>query len=197
MTGSAVTLISTEGTEAVVAASDDAARACAELEFAMGEGPARDAFARGRPVLVPELGGPQDGSWTGFGPAAYDVGVRAVFAVPLQVGAVRFGVLSLYDGVPRRLAPPETTRVLALAEVATEMLLDSSAATSHGEIDPDLDQALGFRGEVYQAQGMVMVALEVPLPEALARMRGHAFATDRDLLGVALDIVGGRLELLR
>jgi AmiR/NasT family two-component response regulator len=46
---------------------------------------------------------------------------------------------------------------------------------------------------VYQAQGMVMVQLRVPMDEAMARVRAYAFAHDRTLESVARDIVARTL----
>jgi AmiR/NasT family two-component response regulator len=48
---------------------------------------------------------------------------------------------------------------------------------------------------VYQAQGMVMIQLGVPLGEAMARLRAHAYAQDRTLGSVARDIVARTLTL--
>ena len=101
----------------------------------------------------------------------------------------------MFADFPRFLDGAELSQGLALSELATEVLLDSSAATSDGEIDPDLKSALGFRSEIYQAQGMLMVTLGIPLAEALAMMRAHAFADGRKLIDVAIDIVEGRLDL--
>ena len=193
--GAVVTLKSVEDSEAIAAASDSTSRARAELEFSVGEGPAHDAFARGEPVLVGDLGGPLGSVWPGYGPAARAAGIAAVFAFPLQVGASRFGVLSMFADVPRFLDGAELSQGLALSELATEVLLDSSDDTNDGEIDPDLKSALGFRSEIYQAQGMVMVALETAPPEALAIMRAHAFSSGRKLIDVSIDIVERRLDL--
>lgn len=88
-------------------------------------------------------------------------------------------------------------RCLAMSEMATEMLLNSSAASPEGEIDPNLKSALSFRSEIYQAQGMVMAALGVALPEALSRMGAHAFVAGRHLIDVSADIVEGRLQLTK
>ena len=55
-----------------------------------------------------------------------------------------------------------------------------------------LDEAIEHRAEVFQAQGMVMVQLGVPLAEALVRIRAHAYAHDRPLNKVAADIVARR-----
>jgi hypothetical protein len=83
-----------------------------------------------------------------------------------------------------------------LTELATEMVLDGyswAAAQGPPELPPlDMD---GMRDQVYQAQGMVMVQLGVSLSEALARMRAHAFASDRGLADLAADILAGRARL--
>ena len=193
--GAAVTLSPADGSESVVAASDPVSHRMAELEFGVGEGPARDARLRGKPVLVPQLGIMEDGAWPGYTAVARESGICAVFAFPLQVGAARFGALTVFGDAPISMDLPDLAKCLAMSELATERLLDTSVATIDGAIDPDLDRALGLRGEIYQAQGMVMVALDITLAQALARMRAHAFQAGRDLLDVAVDIVGGRLEL--
>ncbi len=165
------------------------------MEFGLGEGPSRDAFSRGKPVLVPELGGHLDGSWPAYTATAHDAGIGAVYAFPLQVGASRFGVLTVFASQPRTLDRDELAKCLAMVQLATDMLLASSASSVDGEIAPDLKGALGLRGEIYQAQGMVMMALRFSLPEALALMRARAFADGRDLLDVSIDIIEGRLHL--
>ena len=193
--GAAVTLKLTDGSEAVAAAFDATSRRLAELEFSVGEGPSHGAFVQGRPVIVSELSGLQGGRWPGYTPAAQAEGLGAVFAFPLQLGASRFGVLSLFADETRRLDRDEMAKCLAMSELATEMLLASSVSTPDGEIDPDLKSALSFRSEIYQAQGMVMAALKIALPEALARIRAHAFAAERHLVDVSVDILEGRLHL--
>jgi len=177
-----------------VASSGEVGRAVAELEFALGEGPTRDSWDNRRPLFVADLTAPGT-PWVGFAPAAVAAGVRAVYAVPLHVGAAQFGAFTMYSAGRRYLGPEETLQVLVLAELATELLLDSSAASAGGEIDPHLESALDIRSEIYQAQGMLMVSLRLGLPEALARMRGHAFAVGRDIVDVAGDIIEGRLAL--
>lgn len=48
--------------------------------------------------------------------------------------------------------------------------------------------------EVHQANGMVAVGLGVGLPEALVRIRGHAFARGRTLAEAEEDIVERRVR---
>jgi len=194
MAGAVVSMRSPLGSEAIVASSGEVGRAVAELEFALGEGPTRDSWDNRRPLFVADLTAPGT-PWVGFAPAAVEAGVRAVYAVPLHVGAARFGAFTMYSAGRRYLGPEETLQVLVLAELATELLLDSSSASAGGEIDPHLKSALDIRSEIYQAQGMLMVSLRLGLPEALARMRAHSFAVGRDIVDVAGDIIAGRLAL--
>lgn len=183
-----VTVGSPGDTSAVLAADSPASRTLAEAEYTVGEGPAYDAWRLRRPVLVSDLGGPYDGAWPGYTSIARAAGVRAVFAFPLQVGAVRVGVLTLHHDHTRRFADSELTTCLVMAELATERLINSPGTTDGG-LDPSLKEAVAFRSEIYQAQGMVSVALGISLRDSLAAMRGHAFKTGRDLIDVAYDIV--------
>ena len=196
MSGAAVTLKSVNGSEAIVAAVDGDSRASAELEFGLGEGPTGDAFRLGRPVLAPDLRDPRESRWVSFAAASVDAGVGAIFAFPLALGAARFGVLTMFKESPGRLDSTTTAACLALAEAATHGLLNSVDGRHDGSIDPELTDQLEFRTEIHQAQGMLMVALRTDLTDALARMRAHAFATDRPLLEVATDILDGRSELI-
>ena len=197
MTGAVVSLRSASGSEAVAAASDPASTATAELELSLGEGPSRDAFSLGRPVLVADLNNGSQASWVGYAAAAADRGVASVFAFPLHFGGARFGVLTMYGDAPQRLDRLRTARCLAVSDLATDALLNGSGTRTDGRLDPDLESALDFRSEIYQAQGMVMVTLGTDLPDALARMRAHAFHTEQTLLEVSVDILCGPPGALR
>ena len=81
-------------------ASDRVAAEVEELTLTLGEGPGVDAFTGG-PALVADLTASDClARWPVFAPAATLVGVRAVFALPLQVGGIRLGVLDLYRAQP-------------------------------------------------------------------------------------------------
>ncbi len=193
LAGAAVTVMSGGG-EAVAGSSSPRMRAVAALEFDVGEGPSREAFARGRPVLVPDLTNGAAEAWPGFSMAALGRGVAATFAYPLQIGAARLGVLSMYADQPRSLDVDEVGLGSVFAEITTELLLNDPAPSVDGNLSTDLTDILDLRPEVFQAQGMVMVALQVTLAEALVRMRAHAFAEGRGLDDLALDIVERRLD---
>lgn len=195
LSGVAITLMTDHAQQAVAGASDEGARELEEMQFALGEGPGCDAFASGRPVLVPDLER-AFARWPGYVPAALRLGTCAAYTFPLQLGAMRFGVLTFYADRASTLGAPELTLCMIFAEVATELLLESSSGRP-GDADGEkaLLSALHFRTEIYQAQGMVMAALDVTLVEALARMRALAFSTGQDLNDLARGIIDGSIQL--
>ena len=195
LAGAAVTLVPTASAHAVSAASNHATRQHEEEQFGVGEGPTQDVFSSQRPVLVTDIERTGAGRWPGYAPAASAAGVRTILALPLQVGAATFGVLTLYGPDPRVFDRVEMRTALMFAELATEMLMDNSTAEPAVGLDPDHHAAMAIHGHIYQAQGMTMVDLGVSLPEALARMRAHAYATDQDLADLATDIISGRTVL--
>lgn len=180
-----------------VAASDLKSRAIEELQFTAGEGPCIDAYASRSPVLEPDLGGRGVRRWPGYGPAAKDHGVEAVFAFPLQVGAARAGALDVYRDAPGALTPQGLAQAFTFAEVAMGLLVDDQHGIVNNQSSDDLNDVLAYRMEVYQAQGMLMVDLGVGIDEAMARLRGCTYAENRSLSDVANDIVEGRINLDR
>lgn len=168
-----------------------------ELQFSLGEGPCIDAFRSRRPVLQPDLPGRGMRRWPGYAPAAHDYGVRAVFAIPLQVGAARLGALDIYRDAVGSLSAEALSQAVTFADIAVIALLDGQATTAGDETVSSVDAVLAYRAEVYQAQGMVMVDLGVSLTEAMARLRGHAYAEGLPLSDIARDVVAGTLKLER
>ncbi len=108
---------------------------------------------------------------------ALDAGLAAVHAFPVQLGGIRYGVLTTYGRRPAPLGADDQACLLELADIATVVLLDTVEEGTVDSVAPRLLDAMDVHTEVYQAQGMVMVQLDVGLAEALARMRAHAFAT--------------------
>ena len=185
----------------VAAASDARWRQVGETAFTLGEAPCLDAARTLRPVLVADLARDLR-RWPAYAGALAGHRVAAVFSLPLQVGAFTFGVLDLYAATPGGLAPPDLALALALARVAVASVM--AGAESDGQsvgASPDLvselasglDAALG-RAEVYQAQGMVMVLLDVSLGEAMVLIRARAFTLDRPLADLARDVVSGVVD---
>jgi hypothetical protein len=192
--GVAVSVFTEDGAPTMVAASSLTSGLIDELQFTIGEGPCLDVHATARPVHIPDLVETGRTQWPGYAPAAHEHGVRAVFAFPLQVGAVQLGCLDVYRDQAGVLSPGVMTQALTYAEVAITSLLDAQAHSVE-ESPAGLDDALSGRLEVYQAQGMVMMQLGVDLTEAMVRLRAFAYARNRPLGDVTDDIVARKLIL--
>jgi hypothetical protein len=175
-------------------ASDARSARVEELQFTLGEGPCLDALASGWPVLSADLDQVMT-RWPIYAPAAYEYGVRAVFAFPLQIGALRVGGLDVYRDRPGSLTLSALDMALAFAEVALLSVLDGQSQASPGEPAAMIEDGLSARSELYQAQGMLTWKLGIDLGEAMIRLRAHAFAINRPLMELARDIVEGKLDL--
>jgi hypothetical protein len=108
-----------------VYACDPTAAELEALTLTLGEGPGVDAVTGG-PVLAGDLTSAQCATrWPAFAPAAVDAGATAVFALPLQVGGIRLGVMDLYRTRPGPLHHDELADALLLADIACALLLES------------------------------------------------------------------------
>lgn len=195
--GVAVSLMTERGPTGIVAALDDDSHVVEELQFILGEGPCWEAFETRAPVLVADIHGDTARRWPGYCAAVQAHDVRSAFAFPLQVGSARLGVLDVYRDTPGELTPEALADSLALATIATDVLIDGQGEADDGAAPSGVELALESRFAVYQAQGMVMVQLGVPLDEAMARLRAHAYAHDRTLGSVARDVVARTLNFDR
>jgi hypothetical protein len=186
--GASVTAVGGPAVSEPLSATDELSARLEELLLTTGEGPGAEDFMFGSPMLIPDLA-PVTARWPGFAPAAVAVGARALFAFPLQAGAIRAGVLSLYRVQPGPLTPQQLTDALVFADIALQLLLDSYAGISESADYRPLDGLSDSRAEVYQATGMISVQLGVSLEEAFVRLRAHAFAAGAPLDDVADDVV--------
>jgi GAF domain-containing protein/ANTAR domain-containing protein len=175
--------------------SESGIAAVQELQLTLGEGPCVDAWRSMEPVLEADLAEPAQARWPAFAQAGVQAGVRAVFAFPLQLGAVALGVLALYRDRPAPLSDEELALGLVLAEVATQAILGLQAGAAPEQLHVLLADEPAHWAEIHQATGMVAAQLAVSLDEAFVRLRSFAFANDRALREVAGDIVARRLRL--
>lgn len=179
--------------EEVLGASDTWAARLAELEYTVGEGPGVEAFETGSPVLVPDLSAEQV-RWPGFGQSTLAAGLGAVFAFPLQFGAIRLGTLELVRRRPGVLPSAEARDAALAADLVTAALLRQSreAERAGREFAP---RTVTSYENVHIATGMLAAQLGISLNDAFARLRAHAYSADRSLLEVARDVLERRITL--
>lgn len=174
---------------AFVAASDATARACHDLELVMAEGPVTDAV-KGAPVTAAGPG--LLDRWPGYGPAAAQLGIRAVSAAPLGLAGVRLGALCALD---RTADPPAGAAALRLmADALTRILLGNTEVAGP---DQELGAAM-LLGEadtqaiVHQAVGIISVQCCCGIDDAADLMIARAFADGQPLTAIAHQVVRGQ-----
>ncbi|HYP45459.1 MAG TPA: GAF and ANTAR domain-containing protein [Propionibacteriaceae bacterium] len=179
---------------AVLAATDGHASVIEELQFSLGEGPCVESVRTGRPVLHGNLAQTGSQLWPGFTAGALDVGVAAVFAFPLQVGAITLGALDLSRDAVGPLKDVDVREAMALAGAATAVLLHLQLDVGPGDVHVDLTDSLVDRAVVHHATGMIAVQIDADLADALTVLRARAFASGRAIVDVARDVVARNLR---
>lgn len=193
--GASISVMSGPRERETLYASDKIAAQIEDVQFSLGEGPCFEAFATRRPVLVPDLPQASIAAWPVFATAVRDLPVGAIFAFPLQAGAIGIGAIDLYRRRPGWLSGDELAIALEVIDLVTAVLLGLLL----GEVrhTDDLRGVLSpGREQVHQATGMLIAAFHISAEEALARLRGYAFVSDRSLDEVAKDIVSRKLSPL-
>lgn len=199
--GAAISVVHDGVTSGTFGSSGASSRRWDQLQFDFGEGPCLDAVRRGGVISVVDLADPEETRWPVFSAALIADGVRSVFAFPVRIAAARIGALDLF----RRVPGPFEDEVWEGADWASQLaalpLLDLMGSDvdweAIGDGAPWSQLASLERVEVYQATGMLQVQLDVDAAEALARLRGYAFANEMTVSEVAWKIVERQLVLER
>lgn len=192
--GAGVTLMSGRNS-GPVCSSDERIGVLEDLQFTLGSGPCRDAFESGVPVIEPDLERTSPERWPGFLAPAIEAGTMAVFAFPMRTGEHQIGVMTLYRDEAGGLSEQQTADGLLVADVLARTMVSVQSKARGDLLSADLSDDGAHRAEVHQATGMLAVQLGVSVDEASARLRAHAFASDRSVAEVAQDVVARRLEL--
>jgi hypothetical protein len=180
----------------VVSTAGRLAQHLADLQFMMGEGPKIDALEAGCPVVVPDLAAACTASrWPLFAPAAANLGIRALCALPLAWDDVRAGVLQLYRTSPGCPTVDELADAVTLAYLGLELALAAAQPDRADDQQWIIDHDLGGRATVHQATGVVAAQLGISADDALARLQLYAYCCEQSVTEVARAVMTGRLRL--
>lgn len=190
--GAAASLFATGGANLVLA-TDPIAAVLEREQQKLGEGPSLMAFASREPVIVRDLRGEDaQARWPSLARAVADMQVGRFLALPMSVGGIRLGVLSLYSTaggpLPRRLLPA----ALLAADTAALAMLDAESEYPSDVPLSEVGPVLDYR--VHQATGMVMGQTGLDAHDAFTRLRARAFSQDVPLRRVATDVISRRIR---
>jgi ANTAR domain len=187
VTGAGISIVTAAGSQPI-GSTDGTAAELADLCQSTGDGPGREAIRLGRPVTAPELQLVEPDRWPMFTAAALALGAGSLHAFPLQLGAIRLGVLNMYGIETGLLQGDDLDNALTLADAATLLLLRQPFSGDGGE--PGwAGELVGTQAVVHQAAGMVVAQLGVDIETAFLRLRSYAYAHERPVRDVAHDIV--------
>jgi hypothetical protein len=194
VSGAGVTIMSGRNS-GPVCSSNELVGKLEDLQFALGEGPCHDAFTTGVSVNEPDLAVCSPSTWPHYTQRAFDLGARAVFAIPLRLDAAPIGVLTLYQDTIGLLSADQTADSIVIATVLAHTIASIQATSTEPLLANELSDANAHRAEVHQASGMTAIQLQIDVDAALVRMRAHAYASDQSVAFVAQEIVAHRLRL--
>jgi hypothetical protein len=198
--GAAVSVLTARTARTTLFSTDTTADLLEELQFSLNDGACIEAATSGAPVMVSDMHhGTETERWPAFAAAVAErATIGALFALPLQWGAVNVGVLDLYRARPGGLTVAGYADLLRAVDIVALLVIDrltvprEAAGREDADGWPETSSATHY--EVHQATGMVLAQLGVDPVVALARMRAHAFAEQRLLVEIARDVVARRLR---
>jgi len=84
---------------------------------------------------------------------------------------------------------------LIMADVVANAVLEIQAGAEPGTLASQLREGTQLRMVVHQASGMLSVQLDLPIRDALSRLRAYAYAESTPINDVARDVVERRLRM--
>lgn len=171
----------------LLCATDDVTQRYEELQEVAGEGPAFTASRTGELVTV-RLGDVSADHWPALAVMSNDL-EGTIWSFPMRPGRLVVGVLTLHRAHGPLEEELETVQEVADA-VGTALLQDSSVLAP---VTSDTE-AWSVRSQLHQASGMVIAQLGVSPEDAVALIRAHAYAHDKDVSVVAADVIARRID---
>lgn len=187
--GVALGLMTSTDSAVVVASTGGVADQLDDLEEVVGEGPTRDAY-RDRSIQIGRFGEHGDGRWSLMHEHGRRLGFEGMLmAVPLRAGDEVIGTITAHWHDPQASVDVVAAEFLGVA-IGAALLQDPSLG-GRGEIYAEVWSS---RAQIHQATGMIVSQVGVHPEDALALLRGQAFAKNTTLLDVAQQIVERRIN---
>ena len=163
------------------APTDDVAKALADLQWEVGEGPILTALDEGRTIAVGDLH--TEDRWPAFTRAATEMGVWCLMSFRLFVKDEALGVLTLYGPYPDMF----TEETVAVGEIFAQHAAVAMAGVTAAE---QMQRAIASRDVIGQAKGILMQRDKLTGLQAFAVLTKASQETNVKLVDVARFLVG-------
>lgn len=158
-----------------------------QLQGAFGEGPGLAAIESGEHTYI--VGNTLDDQrWPRWGKAASELGYASVISSALETQERRFGSLNVYSHATNAFSHSDAAVVRLLATYASVAVAGALQRT-------ELQQGLGTRTLIGQAQGILMHAYDIDADQAFAYLRRISQNKNVKLVKVAEAILEHRDDL--
>ncbi|MDT7536610.1 MAG: hypothetical protein QOI82_195 [Actinomycetota bacterium] len=189
--GAAATLMAATGLS-VAHATDETAERLENLQQICGEGPSLSAYALRVPVIIDDLFGDVARlTWPLLMASIEGIGIGRLLVLPVSVGGIELGVLSIHSRGPGPLPSGQLLAALLAADAAALALLDAESGSAEALPLSELGPVLDYR--IHQATGMVMGQTGLGAHDALTRLRAWAFRESVPLPRLAIDVIAQRV----
>lgn len=172
----------------VMAASSERTRQLDAFQLQRAEGPCRDCYLEGAPVIIPDLEQAAD-RWPQFAPAARQAGFHSVHAVPMRLRGNTLGALGLFGTARGQLNEADLSLAQALADVASVAVLQNTEDIDEAAASQRLQTALSSRVVLEQAKGVIAQQSGLDMTQALDVLRKYSRDQDLRLTFVARSVV--------
>lgn len=188
--GIAVSLVTAEGPGELVWASPGPSTRLEDLQFTLGQGPGPEVIRTRSALILEDLTLLPADRWPVLLPEIVALDIGAVFCLPLAVGDVCVGTMTLQRRRVGPLSSQGDARILAgaLTSVVTD---DGASREAFARAEPSSGL---YRASVHQATGMMSVQSGVPPSEALVLLRAYAVGNGRTVVEVAEDVLARRVH---
>ncbi|MGH9222427.1 MAG: GAF and ANTAR domain-containing protein [Acidimicrobiales bacterium] len=191
--GAGIVLADQRQTLRVVASTSERERMLELFQMQHQEGPSLDCYRDGAPVHEASL--TERSRWPRFAAEARAAGFRSVHTLPMRWRAQVIGTLDLFRTQLGPLSDDDVMAAQALAEVATNGILQQQAMREARLLGAQLQRALNTRVIIEQAKGLVAGRAGVSIEEALVLLRAYARRHNRRLQAIAELVLAGSLTL--
>lgn len=183
-----VTLRRRRGRLETVAASDEIAVRCDELQYALGEGPCMDSALNDRPHRIRDMR--SDERWPRWSAAVDELGIRSLVSVQLSSSTMTgshepLGAINLYSGVLDAFSEDDLDLALVYATHAANAL--AAARTIDG-----LQTAVHTRHLIGVAQGILIQRYSMSMDQAFETLQRYSSTTNTKLHDLAGAVIANR-----
>jgi transcriptional regulator with GAF, ATPase, and Fis domain len=171
-----------------MAASDERMELLELFQLQSDEGPCRDCFTTGQPVIENDLTSATS-RWPSFVPRATGAGFTSVHAFPLRLRRDVIGSMGLFSESTDPFHPALAPILQALADVATIALLQERSIRRSEIVTGQLQGTLNQRIIIEQAKGAIASRYDITVDQALTLLRTYVRTNDLQLTETARTIV--------